>query len=275
MSQPASPAVSFQLFPLTRRLLLFAADETRDLFLTIGQATQNTITLTGFVLKGKFNPKHYFQQASFIGIDSLGIALVMVTFSGMVISLQIAKEMAKQGAGNYIGALVSLAILRELAPVMTALAVIAMAGSAFAAELSTMQITKQIDALRVLHVHPVRYLVMPRVLAAITMMPLMTCITAFSGIMGGMVVSWMLADIHPGSYLDSVWYQTEFKDIFASLLKAGVFGFLIAILSTTIGINTSGGAKEVGIATTRAVVWSFVASAILDYLLTYFIYGSN
>ncbi|MBY0405512.1 MAG: ABC transporter permease [Cyanobacteria bacterium] len=273
MEAPETPA--FHFFPLTRKLWHFGALKTENLFLTVGLATENTIQFIRFVRDRQFSLKHFMEQASFIGVDSLGIAMVMVTFSGMVISLQVSKEMAKQGAGQYIGSLVSLAILRELAPVMTGLAVVAMAGSAFAAELATMQITKQIDALRVLHVHPIRYLVMPRVLAAMFTLPLMTVLTAFSGIMGGMVVSFLLADIHPGSYLDSVWYQTEMKDIFASLLKSTVFGFLIALLSTTIGLSTSGGAKEVGLATTRAVVWSFIACAIMDYLLTYFIYGSK
>jgi phospholipid/cholesterol/gamma-HCH transport system permease protein len=275
MTQPVPSLSGFKLFPLTRRLARFVAEETYDFFWTIGAATQYLGDMGRFLAQRKLNRQHFLQQSAFIGLDTLGIALVMVTFSGMVISLQIAKEMAKQGAGNYIGALVSLAILRELAPVMTGLAVIAMAGSAYAAELATMQITKQVDALRVLHVDPIRYLVLPRVLAGIAMLPLMTMITAFSGIMGGLVVSCLLANIHPGTYLDSVWYQTEPKDIFASLLKSGVFGLLITLLSSTIGINTKGGAKEVGEATTRAVVWSFLACAVMDYLLTYFIYGSN
>lgn len=242
---------------------------------TIGAAAENTIEMLRYLFQKRMNKAQFYEQAAFVGIGTLGIALVMVTFSGMVISLQIAQEMAKQGAGNYIGALVSLAILREIAPVMTGVAVISLAGSAFAAELSTMKITKQIDALRVLHVFPVRYLILPRVMATAAMMPMMTLLTAFSGIIGGMVVSCMLADIHPGSYLDSVWYQTAPKDVFASMLKGGVFGFIIAILSTTIGMNTEGGSKEVGQATTRAVVWSFLTCAIFDYILTYLIYGAG
>lgn len=272
---PERPRAIWVWFPLTRQLGQMLAKGTEDFFCVMGLATQYTVATFKFLFQKRLNLKHYFQQASFVGMDTLGVALTMVTFAGMVIALQISKEMAKQGAGNYIGALVSLAILRELAPVMTGLAVIAMAGSAFAAELSTMQITKQVDALRVLHVHPVRYLVLPRVLAGMTMVPILTMITAFSGIMGGMVVSCLLAGIHPGTYLDSVWYQTEPKDVFATLAKSSVFGYLIAILSATIGMSTKGGAKEVGEATTKAVVWSFLSCAIADYLLTYFIYGSH
>lgn len=275
MSHSLSSSASAPLFPYTRKLLGYLGKRSQEIFWLIGVVVENTKALTGFVSKGRLSWKHFFQQASFIGTDTLSVALVMTTFSGMVIALQIATEMAKQGAGNYVGALVSLAILRELAPIMTGFSVIAMAGSAFAAELSSMQITKQVDALRVLHIHPIRYLVLPRVLAGILILPLMTIITSFSGIMGGMVVSNLLAGIHPGAYLESVWQQTDLKDILACLLKAGVFGYLIAIFSTTIGITTTGGAKEVGQATTRAVVWSFLSMAIFDFLLTYLIYGSK
>jgi len=201
------------------------------------------------------------------------VALTMTTFSGMVIALQVATEMVKQGAENYVGALVAASLLRELAPIMTGFSVIAMSGSAFAAELSTMQITSQVDALKVLHVHPVRYLIVPRVIGAMVAMPVITVITAFSGIMGGMLVSNLLADLHPGVYLDSVWQMIEYKDVFGALFKATVFGYLISIISTSIGITATGGAKEVGEATTRAVVWSFVMMAIFDYFLTFFIYG--
>lgn len=262
-------------FPLTRNLWQFTRRELANLFLVIGQAVLMTRTMTGFLIRGKLKPRHFFEQAAFVGLDTLGIALIMVTFSAMVIALQVAQEMVKQGAGGYVGALVSLAVLRELAPIMTAVAVTAMAGSAFAAELCTMQISKQVDALRTLHVDPIRYLVLPRVMAGIVMIPLMTVLTAMAGILAGMVVSKLLADVPFWQYLDSVWQQTEYKDVFATLLKSSVFGYIIVILSTSIGLNTTGGAREVGIATTRAVVWSFLSVAIFDYILTYLIYGSN
>jgi phospholipid/cholesterol/gamma-HCH transport system permease protein len=150
-----------------------------------------------------------------------------------------------------------------------------MAGSAYAAELASMQITSQVSALRVLHVSPVRYLLMPRVLAGMVALPLMNIITAIAGILGGLLVSHLLADISVGQYLDSVWNQTELKDVFAMLLKSCVFGFIVFVVSTTIGLNTTGGSREVGVATTRAVVWSFVLMAIMDYVLTFLIYGSR
>lgn len=263
------------LFPLTRRILAAVGREAFVMLEMVGRAVQNTAAMAGFLLKGRFDARHFNQQAAFVGIDTLGISLIMTTFSGMVIALQIATEMVKQGAGNYVGSLVALAIMRELGPIMTGFAVIAMAGSAFAAELSTMQITSQVSALQVLHVSPVRYLLMPRVLACVAVIPLMTVVTSFSGIMGGLWVSHWLAGIHPDTYLESVWYQTQVRDVVIMMVKAGVFGYLIGILSTTIGLNTSGGSREVGMATTRAVVWSFVAMALSDYVLTYLFYGSK
>lgn len=242
---------------------------------TLGQAVLNAREIFRVILRGQFSFKHFYEQLAFVGVDTLGIAFILSTFSGMVIALQIAKEMVKQGAGDYVGALVSLAIIRELAPIMTGFAVIAMAGSAFAAELSTMQITSQVDALETLHVNPVRYLLMPRVLGGMAALPMMNIITAISGILGGLVVSYYMAGVHPGQFLDSVWNQTEPKDIFAMLAKASVFGFIIATISATIGLNTKGGSREVGLATTRAVVWSFVLMAVFDYVLTFMIYGSK
>ncbi len=263
------------LFPYTRKALAAVKSECSFLIDTLGSAVDYSGQVVRFILTGQFNFGHFMQQLAFVGIDTLGISLIMTIFAGMVISLQIAKEMVKQGAGDYVGALVSMALIRELAPIMTAFAVIAMAGSAYAAELSAMQITSQVSALEVLHVSPVRYLIMPRVLAGIVALPLMNVITAFAGIMGGLLVSHLLADVGIGQYLDSVWHQTEVKDVLAMLLKSGVFGFIIFIMSTTIGLNTTGGSKEVGLATTRAVVWSFVLMAVMDYVLTFLIYGAK
>lgn len=266
---------NLKLFPYTRKALAAMRREWSVFLDTLGSAVLYSGEIARFIASGQFNFRHFIQQMSFVGMDTLAISLIMTTFSGMVIALQISKEMAKQGAGDYVGALVSMALIRELAPIMTSFAVIAMAGSAYAAELSSMQITSQVSALKVLHVSPVRYLLMPRVLAGIVALPLMNVITAIAGILGGLFVSHFVADISIGQYLDSVWNQTEPKDVFAMLLKSSVFGFIIFSISTTIGLNTTGGSREVGAATTRAVVWSFVLMAIFDYVLTYLIYGSQ
>lgn len=275
MTTPKHTAEHSALFPYTRQLLVLLQKKLNYLWMNVGMCVQYTGAVVQFIAQGKLKPSHVFQQASFVGIDTMGICLTMTTFSGMVIALQVATEMVKQGAGNYVGALVAMAMLRELSPVMTGFAIIAMVGSAFAAELASMQINSQVDALRVLHIHPIRYLVVPRVVATVLMLPMITIITSYAGILGGLFISTTLTELSALTYLDSVWQQTEPKDVFTALIKATVFGYLIAIISTVVGINTTGGAKEVGTATTRAVVWAFVAMAIFDYILTYLIYGSK
>ncbi len=248
---------------------------TTDFLYRLGLATQNTLQTAYFILKGRLSKNLFAQQAAFIGVDALGISLILTLFSGMVIALQVAQELTKQGAGNFVGALVAIAILRELAPIMTGFSVIAMVGSAYSAELATMQIQKQIDALRMLRVDPVRYLVVPRLCAAVAMLPLMTILTAMAGIVGGMVVSYVVADLNYNNYMESVWRQVETRDILGAMFKASVFGALIVTFSTTIGLNTKGGAKEVGESTTRAVVWSFIAMAIADYVLSFLLFQEN
>jgi phospholipid/cholesterol/gamma-HCH transport system permease protein len=261
----------FTPFPLTRKFLSAMRGELALILTLIGHASLNTVDCLRHLRR--LSKDAFLRQMSVIGVDSLGIALVMTTFFGMVIALQVADEMVKQGGGNFVGALVSLALVRELAPILTAFSVIALAGSAMTAEMATMKITEQVDALKVLHVHPARYLILPRVLAAIVALPLLTVLTTTAGILGGMVVSFITAELPMDVYLESVWHQTQLRDVFTCLLKAGVFGYLLAMLGTTIGLQTQGGAREVGVSTTRAVVWSFVWMAIADYLLTFLIYG--
>ncbi len=263
------------LLPYTQAIYELLRRRFNKAFFQIGLSVEITGDILRYIAQGKLQWRHVFPQMSFVGVTTLGIALIVSTFAAMVIALQVATEMARQGASNYVGALVSLAMLRELGPIMTAVAVVAMAGSAYTAELSTMQISKQIDALRVLHVDPIRYLIMPRVVGAVLAMPLLTIITCTSGIVGGMAISQWLADIPWYTFLDSVWQQTEPKDIWTALFKSAIFGYIISILTTTIGLSTQGGAKEVGTATTRAVVWCFVSVALMDYFITFLVYGSE
>lgn len=267
--------MTMKLFPYTRRALSSIGQTWITFLDVLGEAVLHGAAIVRFVLGGRLEFRHLFRQMAFVGVDTLGIALMMTIFSGMVIALQIAREMVRQGGGDYVGALVSLTLIRELAPIMTAFSVIAMAGSAYAAELSTMRITNQVDALKVLHVSPVRYLVMPRVLAATAALPMMTVITAVAGVLGGLLISFLFAGLEPSRYLYSVWNQTTVKDVVTMLAKAGVFGFVVSLVASTIGLKAKGGSREVGLATTRAVVFSFVLMAILDYVMTYLIYGSR
>jgi phospholipid/cholesterol/gamma-HCH transport system permease protein len=274
-NRPPSARKTVRLFPYSRRAVEAIGATWVDFFEIVGLSTFASLSIGKFIAKGRINLGQLLEQWAFVGVDALGISMIMTVFSGMVIALQIAGEMNKQGAGDFVGALVSLTIVRELAPIMTAFSVIAMACSAFTAELSSMKITSQVDALEVLHVNPQRYLLMPRVLATTLALPMMTLITATAGILAGMVISKFSADVEYGRYLDSVMHQTKFTDVLAMMLKAGIFGFVVSLVATTMGLNVKGGSREVGLATTRTVVFSFVLMAILDYVITYLVYGSR
>ena len=221
------------------------------------------------ILQGKLNAKRAFEQAYSIGFGSLLISLSMVGVAGMIIALQLAQEMVKQGAGDYVGALVSVAIVREIGPVIGSFAVIALAGSAMAAEIATMKVNEQTDAMFTLGVNPISYLIVPRVIAGFLIVPFLIILADFAGVMLGMYISNLVSGLTISSFLDSVWRGLQEKDVYVSLLKGSVFGGLIALISSSVGYSTRGGAKEVGEAVTNAVVWSFVAVVLFDYLISF------
>ncbi|MDX2085016.1 MAG: ABC transporter permease [Candidatus Melainabacteria bacterium] len=262
-------------FPLTRNAWSTLVETAVEAAYLMGCVVRNCQAMLGFFVRGRIHPGQTLRQAAVVCWDTLGIALILTTFTGMVLALQTAAEMTRQGAGNFVGALVAMALVRELAPIMTGFSVIALAGSAFAAELGSMTISNQVDALRMLRVDPLRYLVLPRVVATTLALPCMVVITCTAGIVGGMWVSGFIAELPADLYLESVRTQTDFRDVFCALLKSASFGFALSLITTTIGLETRGGAREVGESTTQAVVWSFVAMAALDYVLTYLIYGSG
>lgn len=262
-------------FPLTRLLGCWIKQLTFSILETVGQAVLVLKEAFHFARRGQLSFRHTMEQTAFIGIDSLGIALLLTLFTGMVLALQLAQELTRQGAGTMVGALVSLSILRELAPIMTGFAVIAMVGSAYCAEIATMNIQHQIDALKVMSVDPIRYIVLPRLLAGIVALPMMTLLTGLAGIIGGMMISYYIGELNPTTFLESVWSNTKPTDLSGALIKSSVFGALIVTLSCTIGLNTKGGAKDVGDATTRAVVWTFIAMALADYALSFILFGGD
>lgn len=224
-----------------------------------------------FVLKEifSFNLKKntIIEQAARFGVDSLPITLSIVGMTAAIISLQVATEMVKQGAGSYVGALVTVVMVREIGPIMAGFAVISMVGSSMAAEIGTMQVTEQIDAMKVLKVDPIRYLIAPRVLAGFIIMPFVVIFASLIGIIGGGISANITSDISALNYVSSVKSGLWEKDLWVCILKSAIFGGIIAHISSTIGYMTKGGAKDVGESTTRAVVWSFIAIVIIDYII--------
>jgi phospholipid/cholesterol/gamma-HCH transport system permease protein len=214
----------------------------------------------------KFN--YLFKQMEFVGVKSLGIVIIAGSFTGMVLALQTYYGFRRFSSEGLVGATVALSMTRELGPVLTALMVTGRAGSAIAAELGSMRVTEQIDALTVMALSPVKYLVVPRVLASLFMLPILTIIADFAGILGGYFVGVKLLGINEGVFISRMVKYVELADIYNGLAKAAVFGLILGIICCYKGFNTRGGAEGVGRSTTEAVVVSSVTILISDYMLT-------
>lgn len=211
-----------------------------------------------------------FSQMTIIGYETLPVASVMAFFMGMVLALQTGVELAKYGTQDIIGGIVGMSMVRELGPVMTSFLVAGRAGSAMAAELGVMKVYEEIDALQTLDIDPVRYLVMPRLIAALICVPVLTIYADCVGMVGGAIIS----HLHPrlfisySTYTDSLRMALKFREIIIGLIKSFVFGGIIATVCCYVGFKTSGGARGIGISTTRSVVLSFIMILVADYFLT-------
>lgn len=250
---------TYQLFRLVSRQM-------DDFLTTLGHIAEKSFEVAKHLLKGNIDKLETLEQCSRFGVSSLPITLSVVGMSAIIVAMQVAGEMVKQGAGNYVGLLVSVLIVREDAVIMSGFAVISMIGSSLASEIATMRVTEQIDAMKALKVDPVRYLFVPRVLSGIFMMPFIVVIAAVVGILGGAVASHIAGDLSYRAYFESVNLGISIRDMKVCLAKAIFFGGTIATISCTCGYFAKGGAKGVGIATTKAVVWSFVAITIWDMI---------
>jgi phospholipid/cholesterol/gamma-HCH transport system permease protein len=202
-----------------------------------------------------------------IGLKSIFIIFLVALFAGMVFALQTGSSFRIFGAETLVGATVGIALTRELAPVFTALMVIARAGSAMAAEIGTMQVTEQVDALKAMAVHPINYLVVPKVLASTIMVPLLTILFNGIGMLGSYLVAVHLLQIPEGPYLERYRYFVDPEDIYMGVIKAFIFGIILSLVACYKGYQTRNGAEGVGRATTQAVVLGSVLILVIDYFL--------
>src|SRR5437763_16763451 len=230
-----------------------------------------------FIFARPFYAQDTVQQMDEIGVKSLGIVLLTGLFTGMVLALQSSVQLKTFGAPRYIGRLVSASMIRELGPVLAGLMVAGRVGSGIAAQLGSMRVTEQIDALNTLGTDPIKKLVTPRVLAALIMLPILTIINDFVGILGGSIISSVLVGVPTGYYWRTVWEQIASDgfvlrfvptDFVQGLVKPFVFGGIISITACYFGINTTGGTEGVGQSTTRTVVLSSILILVIDYFLT-------
>jgi phospholipid/cholesterol/gamma-HCH transport system permease protein len=221
------------------------------------------------ILKGKFNYANIVEQMALVGPESLLIALLTSTTIGMVFTIQVAREFINIGAGQVVGGVLALSLTRELAPVLTAVVLAGRVGSAFAAELGTMKVSEQIDALYILKTDPVDYLVIPRVVACCVMLPLLTILSIVTGMLGGLLIATSIFGMPGRVFIDSARNFLDAWDICSAPIKAICFGALIAIIGCNWGLTTTGGAKGVGQSTTTAVVTSLLAIFISNFFLSW------
>ncbi|OKH20499.1 ABC transporter permease [Hydrococcus rivularis NIES-593] len=224
------------------------------------------------LLRAKIHRRNTFDQMSIVGPESLTIALLTAAFVGMVFTIQVAREFIYYGAGTTVGGVLAIALTRELAPVLTAVVIAGRVGSAFAAEIGTMRVTEQIDALYMLKTDPIDYLVSPRVLACSVMMPVLTILSLITGMTGGMFMADALYDISPTVFLRSAQNFLQVWDLFSAVIKSVVFGALIAIIGCSWGLTTTGGAKGVGQSTTTAVVTALLSIFIANFFLSWLMF---
>jgi phospholipid/cholesterol/gamma-HCH transport system permease protein len=226
----------------------------------------------GGLLSHRLRVRAFLYELWKIGVKSWFIVALSSLFIGMVLAFQSAYQMQKLAAEIYIASLVALSVVREIGPVITALIVAGRVGSAIAAELGTMKVTEQIDALVTLASDPVRFLVVPRFLALIIALPLLTLWADAVGIFGGFLIGTLKLGILPTLYWKMTTIPLMFKDLFSGLLKAFLFGMIICVVSCFEGFRTEGGAEGVGRSTTVAVVTSFILIIAADCLATALFY---
>ena len=211
-------------------------------------------------------------QMDVAGVGSIPVVSLVSIFSGMVLALQTGLELSRFHVEEMVGSIVAVSMFREMGPVITAIIVAGRVGAAMAAELGTMKVSEEIDALETMSVNPVRYLVMPRVVGLVSMLPVLTIFGILIGIGGGSVIASSIMNVEPRVFFQKGVDFLSHKDIFSGVAKSVVFAFLIAGISCYQGIKARGGAEGVGKATIRAVVLSFLFVLIFDYFLTRIFY---
>ena len=250
----------------TYKFYQLISEQVKDFITTLGE-----ITIYGWeFIKGFKNYNTSFreiiEQCSRFAVSSLPITLTIVCMTSIIVAMQVAEEMVKHGGGNFVGMLMAILTVREEGIIMSGFAIISMIGSSLASEIATMKVTEQIDAIKVLKINPVHYLFTPRIIAGTIMMPFVVILASTCGILGGAVAAHAVSELPFKAYFDSVWFGLSLKDLNVCFFKSISFGFTITLISCCCGMSAKDGAKGVGLATTKAVVWSFVSIVILDLI---------
>ena len=241
---------------------------TLNLFETIGRVTVFALTALAHAVRPPFFWRNYARHMVEIGYLSLPVVALTTLFSGMVLALQSYSGFSRFSAEGAVAMVVVLSITRELAPVLAGLMVAGRIGAAMAAEIGTMRVTEQIDALEALSTNPFSYLVAPRIVAGLIMMPFLVLIGDIIGVLGGFIVGVYKLGFKANSYMTQTWDVLETEDVVSGLTKAAVYGFIVTLMGCYHGYHSTGGAQGVGRATTQAVVSSAILILIANYFVT-------
>ncbi|MFM8799311.1 MAG: MlaE family ABC transporter permease [Tagaea sp.] len=234
----------------------------------IGAVAVFTVRATSHCFRPPFYWRHIGRQMLDIGYFSLPVVGMTALFTGMVLALQSYTGFARFSAESAVATVVVLSMTRELGPVIAGLMVAGRIGASMAAEIGTMRVTEQIDALHTLSTNPMKYLVAPRLIAGTTMLPLLVVVADIIGVFGGYIVGVYKLDFNAATYLKQTFDFLEFMDVFSGLVKASAFGFLISLMGCYHGYNSDGGAQGVGRATTNAVVSASILILVFNYAIT-------
>jgi phospholipid/cholesterol/gamma-HCH transport system permease protein len=236
----------------------------------LGEVGLLTRDFVRHLFRRPFEARLLLEQLDSVGWGSLNVVNLTAVFTGMVLALQMGGFLARFGAKIYVSRIMGISLLREMGPVLTALMIGARVGAGFTAELGSMTVTEQVDAMRALASSPVKKLVVPRVLATVVMLPILTVLSDAVGLFGGLVISVTQLGVSAGYFYTSMIHNVGVGDLMSGLGKAIVFGYLIAIIACAKGLGASGGADGVGRATTSAVVAASISILVSDFFLTKF-----
>ena len=241
----------------------------------IGGITQLGMETVATIVRLRIRFSETVSQCFLLGYQSLIIVLLTSLFTGMVFSLESAVQAVQYGFGSFVGGIVSYTNVRELGPMLTAVVVAGRVCAAIAAEIGSMVVTEQVEALQSLGLAPVRFLVVPRVLALMIMLPLLTVFADVVGVMGGQWIAHAQAHISYDDFMSSARQTIGFEDVVKGLFKSVVFGIVIALVGSYQGLTTTGGAAGVGRSTTGAVVICIILIFIINFVMSYFLYGGG
>ena len=258
-----------------KKLFLILGKKVLALFYLLGGISYLAIQSFFWIFVPPFQKERIFEQCKKAGVDSLPIISLVAFFIGVILALQTAYQMQRLGSEMYIASIIALSMARELGPVITALVVAGRVGAAITAEIGSMQVTEQVDALQTLATSPIKYLVVPRLLALCIMLPILTLYANIIGVFGGYLICVFKLGVSSGMYRNITFSALLYKDLFTGLAKALFFGMIIAFVSCYEGFNVEGGAEGVGKATARSVVTMFILIIAWDCFFTalfYFIF---